>query len=122
MQINPHLVFDGCCEEAFRYYAKTLGGKIAFMITWGDSPAAKQAPRGFGKKVLHATLRVGSNVLMGCDVPPRQFEKMQGVSISIGVDKPAKAKKIFAALSKGGEVSMPLAKTFWAEAFGEGKH
>ena len=63
MDLTPYLSFEGNCEEAFRLYEKCLGGKIVFMMTWGDSPMADQGPPDWGKKIMHATLTVGNAIL-----------------------------------------------------------
>ena len=117
MQLNPYLFFDGRCEEAFKFYEKSLGGKITMMVTYEGTPAAAQVPAGFGKKIVHARLVAGDLVLMGCDAPPERFSKPQGFSVALAVDAPAVAERVFHALAEGGTVSMPIQKTFWAERF-----
>ena len=119
MNVTPYLSFDGTCEEAFKFYEKCLGGKIAFMMTWGESPMADQAPPGWGGKIMHTTLTVGDQKLQGADVPAGQYEKPRGIELSLGLNDPAQAERIFAELSEGGAVNIPLAETFWALRFGE---
>jgi PhnB protein len=116
--LYPHLVFNGQCEEAFRFYERCLGGKIAVMLTWADSPMASDAPEGFGKKILHATLTVGDNMLAGSDGLPGQYQQPQGFHILVGIAGPAEAERIFNALAENGKVQMPFQKTFWAAGFG----
>ena len=118
MQINAYLNFDGTCAEAFRLYERVLGGKITMMQTFGESPMAAQAAPETKDRIIHVRLAVGDQVLMGSDAPPPYFEKAQGFSVSIGIDDPAEAERIFTALSEGGEVRMALQKTFWAGRFG----
>ncbi|MFL5383218.1 MAG: VOC family protein [Longimicrobiaceae bacterium] len=118
MQISPYLNFDGRCAEAFRTYERVLGGKITFMQTHGDSPMRDQVGPDWHDAVMHVSLQVGDQVIMGSDAPPPHFEKPQGFSVSIVNHDPAEAERIFAGLSEGGEVRMPMQQTFWAERFG----
>ena len=113
MQINPYLNFNGQCEEAFRFYEKLLGGKIEFMGTFGDSPEAETHPT-MHDKIMHAKMVVGGQAIMGSDAPQGYYSKPQGNYISINVDKPAEARRIFDGLAQNGEVHMPFEKTFWA--------
>ena len=118
MQLNPYLLFNGQCETAFKFYEKCLGGKIEAMILHEGTPAADQVPAEWRKKILHARLVVGDQVLMGSDAPPDRFQKPQGFSVSLGVKDPAEAERIFLALAENGKVRMPIQKTFWAARFG----
>ncbi len=118
MRLNPNLSFGGQCEAAFKFYERCLGGKIVFMLTYGNSPMAEQVPPGWREKILHATLEVGDNVLMGADPVPEQYEQPKGFEVLLGIDDPADAERIFHALAENGTVQMPLQKTFWAVRFG----
>jgi PhnB protein len=118
MQLNTYLYFDGQCEEAFQFYARVLGGKIATMMPHKGSPAESSVPAEWQQKILHARLEVGNSVLMASDAPPGRGQKMGGFSVNIAVDSVAEAERIFAALSDGGNQYMPMAKTFFAERFG----
>lgn len=118
MQINPYLSFNGNCEEAFRFYEKTLGGKIEAMIPHEGTPAADFVPGDWRAKIMHARLVVDGEVLMGSDSPPQHQQKAGGFSVSINLDDAGKGKKIFDALSDGGEIRMPFQETFWAGGFG----
>jgi PhnB protein len=118
MQLNPYLIFNGNCATAFKFYEKCLGGKIAMMMTFAESPMAEQVPAAHRDKVMHARMTIGDQVLMGSDAPPDRFEPMKGFSVSLGVDNAAAAEKIFNALAANGTVQMPIQKTFWAERFG----
>lgn len=118
MELNPYFVFGGRCEAAFKFYEKCLGGKIEMTMTYRDSPMAGQVPPGWKDKVLHTRMTVGNRVLMGSDGPPDHHEEIKGFSMSIGVDSPAEAERIFNALTANGTVRMPLQKTFWAASFG----
>jgi PhnB protein len=118
MELNPYLNFNGQCEAAFKFYEKCLGGKIEFMMRFADSPMADQVPPQRRNQIVHVRMIAGGKVLMGSDAPPEQFEKPQGFSVSIGVNDPAEAERIFNALAENGTVRMPLQQTFWAIRFG----
>ncbi len=118
MHLNPYLVFEGNCEEAFKFYEKTLGGKIKAMLTYEGSPMAKQMPEEWQKKIMHVTLEIGDQLLMGSDARGEHYHKPQGFSVSLSVKRIAEAERIFGAFEEGGQVCMPLQQTFWAARFG----
>ena len=118
MQMNPYLSFNGECEAAFKFYEKCLGAKITFMMTFDGTPMADQAPPGWGKKILHATLDVGGQTLQGSDNPPGQYEEPNGMNVMLSLTDPLEAERIFNALSENGKVQLPLQQTFWALRFG----
>ena len=108
MKINTYLHFNGQCREAFRFYERVLGGRIAGLMTYGEAP--------MGGKDCPPAER--DQVLMGSDSPPGHQAPLSGFSITINVDSDAEAERIYTALSEGGKVFMPLEKTFWAKKFG----
>jgi len=118
MRLNPHLSFDGRCEAAFRFYERSLGGKILMMMTHGDSPMAEQTQPEWRSKIMHATIEVGGQVLMGGDPSPEKYQKPQGFGIALQIDRAEEADRIFALLAENGTVQMPLQETFWALRFG----
>jgi len=118
MQLNPYLTFNGRCEEAFKYYERCLNGKMLMMTPHEGTPAEAHVPPEWRKKIMHARLQVGDTLLMGSDAPPDHYEPMKGFSVSLGVDTPADAERIFSALADNGTVRMPLQQTFWAARFG----
>jgi PhnB protein len=118
MQLNPYLTFDGQCEAAFKFYQKVLGGNIEAMMSHEGTPAAEHVPSEWRSKIMHARLVIGGNVLMGSDAPPDRREPMKGFTVTLGIDDPAEAERVFHALAEGGTVSMPIQKTFWAQRFG----
>lgn len=118
MQLNPYLLFNGNCAEAFKFYEQTLGAKIETLSTFKGSPAAEHAPPEWGDKVLHATLSVGDQKLMGSDAPPGHYEQPKGLSVSLSLNDRDKGERIFNALAEGGTMTMPFSKTFWASGFG----
>jgi PhnB protein len=117
--LNPRigLSFDGQCEAAFRHYERCLGGKIEFMLRWGESPMSKDAPAGWEAKILHATLVVGDTALYGADALPGTYESPSGFSILLSPNDAAEAERVFHALAENGIVRMPLQETFWARRF-----
>jgi len=117
MRLNPHLDFNGDCEVAFEFYEKCLGGNITFMMPYAGSPAAGHVPADWQDKILHATLMVGDQMLQGADAPPPHFQKPQGFSVTLTLNDPVEAERIFTALSENGTVQMPLQETFWAARF-----
>jgi PhnB protein len=118
MTLNPYLLFDGQCQAAFRFYAQCLGGKIEAMLTHGESPMADKVPAQHRNRIMHARMTVGDMLLMGSDAPPELYEKPQGFSVTVGVNDPAEAERIFHALADKGTVRMELQQTFWAVRFG----
>ena len=118
MKLSPHLSFDGQCEAAFRFYERSIGGKLVYMLTYGNSPMAEQVPLEWREKIVHATLMAGNYALLGADVLPEQYEKPKGSQLVLSVDDPLEAERIFAALAENGAVHMSLQKTFWAARFG----
>jgi PhnB protein len=118
MQLNSYLHFNGRCEEAFKFYEKLFGGKIEAVFPHEGTPAAEHVPPEWRKKIMHARLSVGDQVLMGSDVPPGHYNSPQGFRVNISVKNPADAERIFKALADKGKVTMPLEKTFWAQRFG----
>lgn len=118
MKVTPYLNFDGQCEEAFKTYERVLGGKIVASFYFGDSPMAAKYPQ-LAKKVMHARIDVGDQMILGCDAPPEYFEKAQGSSLCLEVEDVEKAERIFSELSEGGDVKMPLQETFWAKRYGQ---
>jgi PhnB protein len=118
MRLSTHLSFDGQCEEAFKLYEKCLDGKIEMIMTYQNSPMANEVPAEMRDKVLHASLIIDGQVLMGADAPPGKFSKPHGFAVAVNVSEPDRAERIFKTLSDKGNVQMPLQKTFWAEKFG----
>jgi PhnB protein len=120
MQIQPYLFFNGNCEEAVEFYRRALGAEVQMLMRYRDSPEPPPpgtVPAGWENKVMHVSLSVGGAVVMasdGCSDQP----SFNGFSLSITVPDASSAERIFGALSDGGKVTMPLAKTFWSPRFG----
>ena len=118
MEMNPYLSFNGQCEEAFKFYEQALGGRMGDLFRYGGSPMAAEVPAGWHDKIMHGTLRLGDQAIMGADAPPGQYEEPRGTSLSLHIENAADAERIFNNLVVGGKVVMPAQKTFWAERFG----
>jgi len=117
MQLSPYLSFKGDCEAAFKLYQECLGGNLQFKMTWGESPMGDQVAPEWRDKIMHSSLVIGETVLLGADSPPEQYETPRGISVTIPTKSVAEAERIFGQLSKGGNVTMPLQKTFWSPGF-----
>jgi PhnB protein len=121
MQIQPYLFFDGRCEEAIEFYRRTLGAELQMLLRFKDSPEPHppgMLPPGAEEKVMHASLRVGDTTVLASDGMCSGRQNFQGFSLSLTVRDEAEADRVFAALGDGGEVRMPLAKTFFSPRFG----
>jgi PhnB protein len=117
MPLNPYLSFDGNCQEAFAFYHQCLGGEIEAMIAHAGTPAEEHVPPEWKDKIMHARLNLGDGVLMGGDAPPGMYQPPKGISVALQIKDPAQADKIYAALSEGGSITMPIGETFWAVRF-----
>lgn len=118
MRIDTYLMFDDQCREAFTFYQQLLGGEVSFL-TMADTPMADRAPEGKRDAVAHARLDTGAWLLMGSDnCSSDPYRPMQGFSVSLGLDDPKEAERVFAALSEGGTTSMAIQETFWSVRFG----
>jgi PhnB protein len=121
MRVEPYLFFNGRCEEAVEFYKKTLGAKVAMLMRFKDSPephAPGMLPPGSENKVMHVSFRVGDTTVMASDGFCKGQTEFQGLSLSLTVSNEAEADRVFAALADGGQVQMPLNKTFWSPRFG----
>ncbi|MDQ8034334.1 hypothetical protein CEG14_12930 [Bordetella genomosp. 1] len=123
-QISPYLSFDGDCAEALRFYERVLGGKIEALMTYGDGPPDMKAhvPAEYHGRVMHGRLDLDGQLIMASDAAGEScggaYEGQKGVSLALTYPTVSDAERVFAALSEGGHVTMPLQPTFWAEAFG----
>jgi PhnB protein len=117
-QLNTYLFFDGNCADAMRFYERTLGGKLSLM-THAESPMAAQTPPGSADRIMHARLDFDGGMLMASDwMAGQPYGGMKGFSLSLIYPTAAEARRMFDTLAQGGQVTMPIDKTFWAEAFG----
>lgn len=121
MQIQPYLFFDGRCEEALDFYKGAVGAKVDMLMRFKENPDRGKGgmePPGADDKVMHASFTVGDTMVMASDGNCAGKPKFDGFSLAITVKDEAEADKTFAALAKGGQVNMPLAKTFFSPKFG----
>jgi PhnB protein len=119
-QAIAYLGFDGTCAEAMRFYEKALRGKLEVLMSGADSPMAEMIPKETAHRILHARLALpGGGVLYAGDSPTNvPYEGIKGVAIAVDYATVAEAEQIFAALSQGGKVTMPMSPAFWAKRFG----
>jgi PhnB protein len=119
MKLNPaiNLTFDGQCEAAFKFYERCLDGKITYMLTWGDSPMATEAPAEWRSKINHATLVVDTLTIQGSDAAPGAIVSASGYCIMLHPTI-EDAERVFTSLAEGGTIRVPFQKTFWAAGFG----
>jgi PhnB protein len=117
-RVVPYLLFKGQCEEAFRFYAETLGGKIEVMTRHAGTPGGEHVPAGMQEKILHARMSLGSQVLMASDTPAETYTAPQEFMVALLIDDPGDAERAFTALSEGGSVTMPIGETCWSVRFG----
>src|SRR5262245_57046560 len=121
MQVQPYLFLDGRCDEAIEFYRKTIGAEVQMLMRFKDAPQPHppgMIPPGGENTVMHSSLRVGDTTFMASDGKCMGKPTFQGFSLSLTVANDAEAERKFAALSEGGQVQMPLAKTFFASSFG----
>jgi PhnB protein len=121
MKVQPYLFFDGRCEEALEFYKSALGAEVVALHRFKDSPEPHSpgcVPPGAENKVMHACFRIGETQVMASDGRCEGKPSFQGFSLSIAVPNEAEAERLFAALAEGGQVQMPLAKTFFSPRFG----
>jgi PhnB protein len=112
------LFFDGRCDEALEFYRQALGAEVEMLMRFKDSPEPAGCPSNSGEKVMHASVRIGETTLMASDGRCEGKPSFQGFALSLSVPTEAEADLRFAALAKGGQVQMPLTKTFFSPRFG----
>ncbi len=121
MLVQPYLFFDGKCEEAVEFYRRALGAEVEMLMRFRDSPEPAQpgmVPPGAEDKVMHAALRIGDTMVLGSDGRCLGQPDFRGFALSLTAADDAEADRLFAALAEGGQVQMPLSKTFFSSRFG----
>ena len=119
MQIQPYLFLEGRTEEAIEFWRKAVGAEVQMLMRWKDCPEKGNMPNPMpDEKVMHASIRVGDSTILASDGNCSGQMKPQGFALSLTAKDPAEAEKAFSALSEGGQVQMPLGKTFFSPAFG----
>ena len=118
MSINPYLFYSGDCADAFRFYQQVLGGELQVMTNADTPPGVEQMPGATPDQVMHASLTLPDALLMGSDDPTGDGGRKAGVAVAYTAPDADSARRIFDALSAGGEVQMPFEATFWSKGFG----
>ena len=118
MQVQPYLFFDGRCEEAVEFYRTTLGAEVTMLMRFKESPDPGMCAPGAGDKVMHMSFRIGDTTLLASDGECKGQPNFQGFSLSLTAPNDAEAQRLFASLADGGQVRMPLTKTFFSSRFG----
>ena len=119
MKLNPYLQFAGNCEEAFSLYAKVFNAKPPSFSRFAQGPMAAQVGPDWANKVMHVSLNIGDQILMGSDPPAQHFRQPQGFAINIDPGTETEAERIYKDLSEGGKIGMPLQETFWAKRYAQ---
>jgi PhnB protein len=117
-KLEPYLFFDGRCDEAIEFYRRTLDAEVTLLMRFKESPDSQTCPPGSGDKVMHANLRIGGASVMASDGRCTGQPSFQGFALSLAVPTEADADRVFTALADGGQVQMPLARTFFSPRFG----
>jgi PhnB protein len=117
MKLFTYLNYAGNCQEAFRFYEQHLGGKIVMMMTHAQAPAPTNVPADWKDAVLHARIDMGETQLLGADIPGAQ--PVRSAYLTLVVDSIDEAERIYAVLSDGGQIFMPMAETFFAFRFAQ---
>ena len=118
MKVQPYLFFEGRCEEAIEFYRGALGAEVTALMRSKDSPDPSMRMPGADEKIIHASLRVGDLTVMASDGRCRGEGSFQGFSLALTVPDRAAADRLVSALADGGQVQMPLQKTFFSPGFG----
>lgn len=121
MRVQPYLFFDGRCEEALSFYRDRLGARLEMLMRFRESPEPPppgMVPPGSEEKVMHASVVIGDTTVMASDGNCAGRPNFDGFSLSLTVPDEAEAERKFSALAEGGQVQMPLARTFFSPRFG----
>lgn len=118
MQVQPYLQFEGRCEEAVEFYRKAVNAEVLMLMHFKDSPDPSMISPDSADKVMHVSMRIGESTVMASDGRCTGQMAFSGFSLSLIVADDAEAERMFSALVDGGQVTMPLTKTFWASKFG----
>jgi PhnB protein len=121
MLLQPYVFFEGRCDEALAFYRRALGAQVTSLVRYKDSPeppAAGKLPPGMEDKVMHASVRVGETTVLCSDGRCQGAPAFQGFGLALTAADEAEAERLFAGLSDGGQVQMPLGKTFFSSRFG----
>ena len=117
MKLFTYLNYGGNCRQAFEFYAQHLGGKITMLTTHGEQPDANKVPPDWRNAVLHARIELGETTVLGADIPPDRFQPMRSAYLTLILESAAEAERIYALLTEGGQIFMPMEETFFASRF-----
>jgi len=119
VNVTPYLMFNGHCEEAINFYKAELGAEVLAMLRFKENPPPPdKVPPNWDNKIMHSCFKIGDTQIMATDGDSADKRGFNGVTLSIQVNSEAEADRAFNGLSKGGQVKMPLAKTFFSPRFG----
>jgi PhnB protein len=118
MIVQPYLYFDGRCEEAINFYREVLGAKVEMMLRFKENPDPSMCSAENGEKIMHSSLRIGDTSVMASDGRCEGKPKFEGISLSLSVPTEIVAEDLFAKLGQGGQVQLPMVKTFFSPRFG----
>jgi PhnB protein len=118
MHVQPYLDFDGRCAEALDFYKEAIGAKVGVLMRWKDSPDKSMCTPDNADKVMHAQFDIGDTTVMASDGRHTGKPNFAGIALTISANTEAEVDKIFAGLAEGGQVRMPLGKTFFSPRFG----
>jgi PhnB protein len=119
MQLRTFLNYGGNCEQALRFYEQQLGGRITMLMRRSEQPDQPATWPGWQDSIQYAIMDLGDTQLMASDVPPDRFQPMRSVYLSLTVESVAEAERVWALLSDGGEIYMPMEETFFGQRFGQ---
>ena len=117
MKLYTYLNFGGNCRQAFDFYVQHLGATLTEITTYGDLPDAGPVPPDRQQAVVHARIALGETMLLGADVPPDRFQPMRSAYLTLMLESVEEAERIYALLTEGGEIFMPMEETFFARRF-----
>ena len=119
MKVQAYITFGGRCEEALEFYKRSIGAEVTSLLRWKESPDKDmKGPPGYEEKIMNAAFRIGDTQLMADDGRGEKSPEFKGMTLVIEVANDAEAIRVFTALGEGGNVTMPLMKTFWSSSFG----
>ena len=120
MKVQAYITFGGRCGEALEFYKKSIGAEITSLMRWKESPDNDmKGPPGYEEKIMNASFRIGETELIADDgMGNEALAEFKEMTLVIEVADDAKAKRVFMALGEGGNMTMPVAKTFWTSSFG----
>ena len=118
MQVQPYLFFDGRCDEALEFYKNAVGAQVGMLMRFKDAPDQTGITPGSENKVMHAQFQIGDTVVMASDGRNSGQPKFEGFSLAVSANSEAEVERMFNALGEGGQVTLPLTKTFFSPKFG----